>query len=191
MLRLNPGARGKHLTRQLSWVAVWLLVTRVCPVYLAIERWYFEGVYLLLGGRWARNNRRVVSWEGGKGVWGEWGEKGEKGEKAGKGGIKVRCHGWRGRNVMRRQFGKGGRVVSRKGGMEFNDKIVLYCSREAKCKQGFTAGIWYYLYDILDYQSYTDIGDLMVSTFDLRWGDRGSFPGWRRYEFAFQLFLGF
>ena len=134
---------------------------------------------------------RDVSWEGGKGVWGEWGEKGEKGEKAGKGGIKVSCHGWRGRNVMRRQFGKGGRVVSRKGGMEFNDKIVLYCSRESKCKQGFTAGIWYYLYDILDYQSYTDIGDLMVNTFDLRWGDRGSFPGWRRYEFAFQLFLGF
>ena len=41
---------------------------------------------------------------------------------------------------MGRQFGKGGRVVSRKGGMEFNDKIVLYCSREAKCKQGFTEG---------------------------------------------------
>ena len=39
------------------------------------------------------------------------------------------------------QFGKGGRVVSREGEMEFKDKIVLYCSREAKCKQGFTAGI--------------------------------------------------
>ena len=42
---------------------------------------------------------------------------------------------------MRWQFGKGGRVVSREAGMEFKDKIVLYCSREAKCKQGFTAGI--------------------------------------------------
>ena len=28
-----------------------------------------------------------------------------------------------------------------KGGMEFKDKIVLYCSKEAICMQGFTAGI--------------------------------------------------
>ena len=34
-----------------------------------------------------------------------------------------------------------GRVVSREGGMEFKGKIVLHCSREAKYKQGFTAGI--------------------------------------------------
>ena len=34
-----------------------------------------------------------------------------------------------------------GRKVSREGGMEFKDKIVLHCSREAKCKQGFTAGV--------------------------------------------------
>ena len=34
-----------------------------------------------------------------------------------------------------------GRVVSREGGMEFKDQILLHCSREAKCKQGFTAGI--------------------------------------------------
>ena len=32
-------------------------------------------------------------------------------------------------------------VVSREGGMEFKDKIVLCFSREAKCKQEFTAGI--------------------------------------------------
>ena len=31
------------------------------------------------------------------------------------------------------QFGKGGRVVRREGGMEFKDKIMLHCSREAKC----------------------------------------------------------
>ena len=31
--------------------------------------------------------------------------------------------------------------MSREGGMEFEDKIVLCCSREAKCKQRFTAGI--------------------------------------------------
>ena len=42
---------------------------------------------------------------------------------------------------MRWQFGKGGRVVSREGGMESKDKIVLYCSCEVKCKQEFTAGI--------------------------------------------------
>ena len=46
---------------------------------------------------------------------------------------------------MRWQFRKGGRgkVVSREGGMELKDKIVLYCSREVKCKQRFTAGIPY------------------------------------------------
>ena len=42
---------------------------------------------------------------------------------------------------MRWQFGKGGRVVSRKGGMEFKDKVVLHCFWEAKCEQEFTAGI--------------------------------------------------
>ena len=34
-----------------------------------------------------------------------------------------------------------GKVVSREGGIEFKDKIVLHCSREAKCKQRFTAAI--------------------------------------------------
>ena len=33
----NPGARGEHLTRQLTWVAARLLVTRVFPVYLVYE----------------------------------------------------------------------------------------------------------------------------------------------------------
>ena len=61
--------------------------------------------------------------------------------QGGKGGRIVRWHSQRGGNVIRWQFGKSGRVVSREGGMEFKDKIVLYCSREAKWKQGFTAGI--------------------------------------------------
>ena len=60
--------------------------------------------------------------------------------QGGKGGRIVRWHSWRDRDVMRWQFGKGGRVVSKEGGMEFKDKIVLYCSK-VKCKQGFTAGI--------------------------------------------------
>ena len=50
-------------------------------------------------------------------------------------------YGRRGGNVIRWQFGKGETVVSREGGMEFKDKIVLYCSKEANCMQGFTAGI--------------------------------------------------
>ena len=42
--------------------------------------------------------------------------------------------GGRGGNIIKGwQFGKGERVVNREGGMEFTDKIALYCSREAKC----------------------------------------------------------
>ena len=48
---------------------------------------------------------------------------------------------WYGGNVMRLQFGKGETVVSREGGMRFKDEIVLYCSKEAKCMQGFTSKI--------------------------------------------------
>ena len=40
------------------------------------------------------------------------------------------------------QFGRGGRVVIMGSGMEFKDKIALYCcSSKMKFKQGFTAGI--------------------------------------------------
>ena len=45
---------------------------------------------------------------------------------------------WEGNEVAIWERGRG---VSREGGMEFKDKIVLHCSREEKCKQGFTAGI--------------------------------------------------
>ena len=34
-------------------------------------------------------------------------------------------------------------------GIEFKDKIMLYCFREVKYKQGFTIEIWYYLYNAL------------------------------------------
>ena len=34
-------------------------------------------------------------------------------------------------------------------GIEFKDKIMLYCFREVKYKQGFTTEIWYYLYNAL------------------------------------------
>ena len=66
LLQLNPKARGEHLSSQLSWVAAWLLVTRVCPVYLVEERCYFGVVYLLLGAWWAGKSGRVVSWKVGK-----------------------------------------------------------------------------------------------------------------------------
>ena len=33
-------------------------------------------------------------------------------------------------------------------GVEFKDKIMLYCFGKMKFKQGFTTGIWYYLYMI-------------------------------------------
>ena len=38
LLRLNLEVRGEHLTSQLSWIAaVWLLITRVCTVYIVDE----------------------------------------------------------------------------------------------------------------------------------------------------------
>ena len=42
---------------------------------------------------------------------------------------------------MRGQFGKGEKVVSRECGMEFKDRIVLYCSRDVKCKEGVNARV--------------------------------------------------
>ena len=67
LLQLNPEVRGELLTSQLSWVAAWLLDTRVCPVYLVKERCLFGVIYLLLGGWWAGKCRRVVRWQVGKG----------------------------------------------------------------------------------------------------------------------------
>ena len=61
--------------------------------------------------------------------------------QAGKGGRIMRWCGRRSGNVMKWQFGKGEREVSREGGLEFKHKIVLYCFREAISMQGFTAGI--------------------------------------------------
>ena len=48
----------------------------------------------------------------------------------------MRWYGRRGGNVMRWQFGKGERVVSREGGMEFKDKIVLYSLQESEMYAG-------------------------------------------------------
>ena len=34
LIQMNPRVWGEHLTNQLSWIAVWLLVAHVCLVYL-------------------------------------------------------------------------------------------------------------------------------------------------------------
>ena len=49
LLWLNSGARGEHLTSQLSWVVAWLLVTHVCPVYLA------DDLVLIIPYGWANS----------------------------------------------------------------------------------------------------------------------------------------
>ena len=111
LLRLNSGLRREHPTSQLSWVATWLLVTRVFPVYLVKERYHFGGVYLSLGGSWEGWESRElgkrercmsgVRWQGGKG------------------GRIVRCHSRRGGKVVRWQFGKG---VWRGGGVRWQGR---------------------------------------------------------------------
>ena len=83
---------------------------------------------------------------------------------------------------------KGRRVVSREGGMEFEDKVVLCYSREAKCKQRFTETILYYLYNLMDCTTCINDGSLMVSICDSRWCGQGSFPRRGVSEFSFQLF---
>ena len=47
--------------------------------------------------------------------------------------------------------------------MEFKDKIMLYCFREMKFKQGFTTGIKYYLYNGLGLAVNMCISGLMVT----------------------------
>ena len=92
--------------------------------------------------------------------------------------------------VVRCQGGKGGRIVrwqDRRGGLEWGgkfgkvgeewgdkvggswfyarvgDKIMLYCFREVKCKQGFTKGTWYYLYNCLGITNNRYISGLKAS----------------------------
>ena len=47
--------------------------------------------------------------------------------------------------------------------MEFKDKIMLYCFREVKCKQVFTTGTQYYLYNGLGVIVNMCISGLMVN----------------------------
>ena len=109
--QLNPGVRGEHLTWQLSWVAAWLLVIRVCRVYLVEERCYFGVIYLSLGGWWAGKGTKVVSCEGGKG------------RKI------VRWHGMKGGRVVRWQGGRF--LVLFEGGRRSYDVILQGSEMEA------------------------------------------------------------
>ena len=48
--RLNPGARGEHLTIQRSWLATRLLVKHVSPVHL-LQRWGLQQICTLLAAK--------------------------------------------------------------------------------------------------------------------------------------------
>ena len=62
--------------------------------------------------------------------------------------------------------------------MEFKDKIMLYCFREVKCKQVFTTGTRYYLYNGLGVIVNMCISGLMVNESEFKSGAPRSFP-WR------------
>ena len=108
------GAWGKRLSSQLSWVAAWLLVTRVRPVYLAKERCYSGGTYLSVKGRWSWKRwesselgrcRRCVSgvrWQGGK----RW-----------ENSVVAQSESWEGSEMEERRRGGGG-VVRWQGGKD-------------------------------------------------------------------------
>ena len=117
----------KGASHQPAFMSCCLTISHTCLTCLPSERklLFWRGLFVV---------RREVSW-------GRW-ERCMSGVRwqGDKGGRIVQWHGRRSGKVVRWQFGKGGRVVSREGGTEFNDKPVLYCSREAKCKHGFTAG---------------------------------------------------
>ena len=66
---------------------------------------------------------------------------------------------------------------------------MLYCFREVKCRQGFTTGTWYYLYNYLGVTINMCISGLMVSALKFRNSHPGSLPGRRRNELTLQLFL--
>ena len=54
---------------------------------------------------------------------------------------------------------------------------MLCCFREVKCKQDFTMGILYYLYNALGLPLGMCISSLMISESEIWCGDARSFPG--------------
>ena len=73
-------------------------------------------------------------------------------------------------------------------GLKFKNKITLHCFREVKCKQGFTTGTFYYLYNSLGVNIYMCISGVMVSESEFKYGHLESFPGKVGYKLSFQFF---
>ena len=78
-----------------------------------------------------------MEWGGNVGKVSEWSE-GARWERSEENSEVAQSERWERNDVAIWERREG---VSREDGMEFKDKIVLYCSREAKYKQGFTSGI--------------------------------------------------
>ena len=51
-------------------------------------------------------------------------------------------HVWRGGNIMRWQFGKGGRVVSREAGMEFKTKLCCIAPEKRNASRDSLKGFY-------------------------------------------------
>ena len=62
-------------------------------------------------------------------------------------------------------------------GLKFKDKIMLYCFRVVKFKQGLTTGTLYYLYDALSLIVSMWVSGLIINESNFKYGDLGSFPG--------------
>ena len=77
---------------------------------------------------------------------------------------------------------------SRKWVWNLRTKLCCIAFGEVKCKQGFTAGIWYYLYNALCLTVSMCISGLLLSESQCRYRNLGSIPGRRGYEFTFQFF---
>ena len=66
-------------------------------------------------------------------------------------------------------------------GMEFKDKIILYCFKKVNCQQGSTTGIWY---NVLKWSHKMYISGLMVNKSEIKCGSPESFFGNGGYKFA-------
>ena len=65
---------------------------------------------------------------------------------------------------------------------------MLYCFREVKCKNGFTTGTLYYLYNRLGVTIYMCISGLMFSESEFKYDNLESFSRRGGYKSSFQFF---
>ena len=120
LLLLNPGARGEHLTSQLSWVAAWLLVTCFCLFYLVymylkgfICHWE-RGELGKVGEYWAVKVWKVYEWSE-VARWQRW-ENSEVAQSDRREGSKVSIWERWDRGIERWHGKKDGRVARCQGG---------------------------------------------------------------------------